>query len=348
MKKVNLLLLTFLSMVFGSISLPVFAAGKVVVYNWTEYMPEEVLQQFTEQTGIEVVYSTYESNETMYAKLQLQKNSGYDVVVPSTYYIAKMAKEGMLQPLDHKKLPNLVHMDTNLLNKDYDVNNQYSMPYFWGSTGIGVMSEDIDPSSINSWQQFWDSKYEKSLLLTDDVREVFHIALAINGHSPNTQNEAEIKQAYELLKSLMPNVLLFNSDAPREPYLAGDVSLGMIWNGEAIMAQEEDDSLKYIYPKEGAVFWVDNLAIPAGAANVAEAHAFINFLMKPEIAQKCVEQIGFATANKTALKLMDKSISQNPVIFPPAEVIEYGEFQNDVGDAIAIYNKYWEMLKVGQ
>ncbi len=324
------------------------AADKVVVYNWSEYVPEEVLERFTEETGIEVIYSTYESNEVMYSKLQLQNNQGYDVVLPSTYYVAKMAKEGRLRPLEKDKLPNLVNLDPALLDKEYDPGNRFSIPYFWGSTGIGVNADDIDPSTITSWKQLWEPQYERQLLLTDDVRDVFHMALSINGHSPNTKDPAEIEQAYELLKSLMPNVLVFNSDAPREPFLAGDVSLGMIWNGEVVMAQEEDDAIQYVYPDEGAVFWVDSFVIPAGAENVDAAHRFIDFMMRPEIAQACVEYVGYATPNKAALELLDEETRNNPVIFPPAEVVENGEFQTDVGEAIELYNKYWEMLKVGR
>jgi spermidine/putrescine transport system substrate-binding protein len=130
--------------------------------------------------------------------------------------------------------------------------------------------------------------------------------------------------------------------------MAGDVNLGMIWNGEVMLAREEDDSLDYVYPSEGAIFWVDNFAIPAGAKNVEQAHAFINFLMKPEIAKMCVDFVGYATANKSALPLLDEAVRTNPVTYPPKAVIDAGVFQNDVGDAIAIYNKYWEMLKVGK
>lgn len=324
------------------------AAGKVVVYNWSEYIPEDTVAQFTEETGIEVVYATYESNETMYSKLQLQKNAGYDVVVPSTYYVAKMAKEKMIQPLNKDLLPNLKHLDPALLNKSYDPDNQYSMPYFWGSTGLGVNASEVDISTIHSWKQLWDPQYKGQLLLMDDVREVFHVALTLNGHSPNTTNPDEIKQAYELLKTLMPNVLVFNSDAPREPYMAGDVNFGMIWNGEVVMAQEEDDAIQYVYPDEGAVFWVDSFVIPAGAANVKEAHAFINYMMRPEVAKACVDYVGYATANKTAIAMLDDEVRNNPVIFPPEEVIEKGEFQTDVGEAIKLYNQYWQQLKVGQ
>ena len=324
------------------------AAGKVVVYNWSEYIPEDILEQFTGETGIDVVYSTYESNEVMYSKLQLQNNRGYDVVFPSTYYVARMSREGMLRELDRGKLPNLENLDAALLDKDYDPGNRYSVPYFWGSTGIGVNADEIDVAGIHSWKQLWEPQYARELLLTDDVRDVFHVALKINGHSTNTTNPAEIEQAYERLKTLMPNVLVFNSDAPREPFLAGDVNIGMIWNGEVVMAQEEDEAIQYVYPDEGAVFWVDSLAIPAGAENVDEAHAFINFMLRPDIAKACVEYVGYATANKAAIDLLDEETRNNPVIFPPAEVVARGEFQNDVGDAIELYNKYWEMLKVGR
>ena len=341
-------LLHFALALAAMVPLAAHASGKVVVYNWSEYVPEEVLEQFTEETGIEVVYSTYESNEVMYAKLQLQNNAGYDVVFPSTYYVSKMAREGRLLPLDPAKLPNMRHLDPKLLDKDYDPGNRYSLPYFWGSTGIGLNPEEIEPGSVHSWQQLWDPQYQRSLLLTDDVREVFHVALSINGHSPNTTDPVEIEQAYELLKGLMPNVLVFNSDAPREPFLAGDVDLGMIWNGEVIMARDEGVELEYVYPDEGAVFWVDSFVIPAGAENVDEAHAFIDFMLRPEVAQACVEYVGYATPNLAAIELLDEETRNDPVIFPSAEIVANGEFQTDVGDAIELYNRYWEMLKVGQ
>jgi spermidine/putrescine transport system substrate-binding protein len=324
------------------------AADKIVVYNWSEYMPEGALEDFTEETGIEVEYVTYESNEVMYSKLKLQKGQGYDIVVPSTYFISKMAKEGLLQKVDHNKLDNFKNLNKSLLNKPYDPNNTYSIPYLWGSTGIGINTAEIDPATITSWGDLWDPKYKSSLVLTDDIREVFHMALRLNGHSANTTDPAEIKQAYEKLKTLMPNVLTFNSDAPREPFLSGDVNLGMIWNGEAMMAQEEDANIQYIYPKEGAVFWVDSFAIPSGAANPEGAHKFINFMLKPEIAKRTVESIGFATPNTAGYELLDEATRNNKTIFPDDATVAAGEFQVDVGDeALKIYNGYWQQLKAG-
>lgn len=306
---------------------------------------EEVLTKFTKETGIQVVYTTYESNETMYAKLKLLKNEGYDIVVPSTYFVSKMGRENMLQELDHALLPNLKSLDPALLNKEYDPNNNYSVPYMWGSTGIAVNTEIFPKEAVTSWQDLWKPVFKDQLLLQDDLREVFHMALKIKGYSSNTNETKEIEEAYELLTGIMPNVLLFNSDSPRLPLLAGEVGIGMIWSGEAWMAQQENPNIEYIYPKEGANFWVDSFAIPKGARNPKGAHAFINFMMRPEIAKICVEEYGYATAVKPAIKLLDPKISSSPTIFPPAAVIEQGEFQNDVGSALTIYQKYWEKLR---
>ncbi|MGB3622512.1 extracellular solute-binding protein [Ketobacter sp. MCCC 1A13808] len=324
------------------------AADKLVVYNWSEYIPEGVLEKFTKETGIEVDYSTYESNEVMYSKLKLQKGKGYDIVVPSTYYISKMGKEGLLQPIDKSKLSNLKNLNPTLMNKEYDPDNKYSVPYLWGSTGIGINVSSVDPKSITSWADLWDPKWKNKLLLTDDVREVFHMALKINGHSANSTDPEEIKQAYEKLKQLMPNVLVFNGDAPREPFMAGDVSLGMIWNGEVIMAQEEDPDIQYIYPAEGAAFWVDSFAIPSGAANAVAAHKFIDFMMRPEIAKLSSEEIGYATPNLAGLKLLEPSVRENKTIFPDEAIVAKGDFQTDVGEAMKLYNDYWQKLKAGQ
>ena len=324
------------------------ADGKLVVYNWAEYIPDGVLADFEKETGIKVEYSTYENNEVMYSKLKIQKGKGYDIVVPSTYLVSKMRDEGLLQKVDKTKLNNFKNLMPDLLNKPYDPNNDYSVPYLWGSTGIGVNSEEIDPSTVSKWADLWDTKWKNKLLLVDDVREAFGMALQKNGHSVNTKNPDEIKQAYEDLQKLMPNVRVFNADAPREPFLAGDVNLGMIWSGEANMAQKENDKIQYIYPKEGSGFWVDSFTIPAGAENVENAHKFIDYMLKPEVGKKVVEQLGYSTPNKEVKALVETKLQNNPIIFPPSDSLSKAEFQQDVGDAIKLYNDYWEKLKTGK
>ncbi len=324
------------------------ADGKLVVYNWAEYIPDGVLADFEKETGIKVEYSTYENNEVMYSKLKIQKGKGYDIVVPSTYLVSKMRDEGLLQKVDKTKLNNFKNLMPDLLNKPYDPNNDYSVPYLWGSTGIGVNSEEIDPSTVSKWADLWDTKWKNKLLLVDDVREAFGMALQKNGHSVNTKNPDEIKQAYEDLQKLMPNVRVFNADAPREPFLAGDVNLGMIWSGEANMAQKENDKIQYIYPKEGSGFWVDSFTIPAGAENVENAHKFIDYMLKPEVGKKVVEQLGYSTPNKEVKALVDAKLQNNPIIFPPSDILSKAEFHQDVADAIKLYNDYWEKLKTGK
>lgn len=324
------------------------AEEKLVVYNWAEYIPEAALEEFEKETGIKVEYSTYENNEVMYSKLKLQKGVGYDIVVPSSYLVAKMSREGLLQELDKTKLTNLKNLSADLLDKPYDPGNKYSIPYLWGSTGIGVNGKEIDSTTITSWADLWDEKWKGKLLLTDDVREVFHMALKKNGFSTNSTNPDEIKIAYEDLQKLMPNVLVFNADAPREPFLAGDVNLGMIWSGEVKMAQQENPDIEYIFPKEGAGFWVDSFVIPAGASNVDNAHKFIDYMLRPEVGQQVVEELGYSTPNMAVKELLDEDTSSNPVIFPSAADVAKGEFQNDIGDAMKLYDGYWEKLKTGK
>lgn len=338
----------WLTLVLAGASSLAQAAGQVIVYNWSEYIPEDTLRQFKKETGIDVVYSTYESNETLYTKLKLMKGAGYDVVVPSTYYVSKMMKEGLLQKVDKSKLDNFKNLDPDLLSRPFDPTNEYSVPYLWGSTGIGINVKDMAKESITGWQDFWNPKFKNQILLTDDVREVFHMALRIKGYSGNTTSESEIREAYEYLKELMPNVRVFNSDAPGEPFLTGDVSLGMIWNGSVVQAQEDNPDIHYLYPKEGAVFWMDSFVIPAQAKNVENAHKFINFMLKAEIAKDCVEYVGYATPNKAARPLLDEETASNPIIFPDSETLAAGEFHTDVGDAVLIYDKYWQLLKAGK
>lgn len=321
---------------------------KVVVYNWAEYIPQAVLDDFSKTTGIKVDYSTYENNEVMHAKLKLQKGKGYDIVVPSTYLVSQMRDEGLLQKIDHSKLSNLHNLSISLMNKPYDPGNQYSIPYLWGSTGIAVNSKVIDPATITGWADLWDSKWQGQLLLLDDVREVFGMALKKHGFSANSTNPQELQTAFADLQKLMPNVRVFNADAPREPFLAGDVNLGMIWSGEAIMAQKENPDIKYIYPKEGAGFWVDSFTIPAGAEHVDNAHKFIDYMLKPEVSKKIMEELGYNTPNGATRELVDASVRENPILFPPAEAIDKGEFQKDIGAAIKTYEGYWEKLKASQ
>lgn len=320
-------------------------AEKLYIYNWTEYIPNSLLQKFTKETGIEVVYSTFESNEEMYSKMKLTNGGGYDLIFPSSYYIGKMAKEGMLAKLDKTKLVNFAQITPSLLNKNFDPENQYSLPYVYGLTGIGINSAEIDPNVVTSWADLWNSKYKGKILLTADSREVFHIALLLKGFSPNTTENKEIESAYHLLQKLIPNVQSFNSDSPDVPYVQGEVSLGMIWNGSAFRAHKENPDIQFIYPREGVIIWMDNYAIPKNAEHKEAAYKFIDFMLRPESAKEVIETMGFSMPNEGVKALLEPTDVNDLTLFPPQEQIEKGVFQEDVGDAIDIYEKYWHLLK---
>ncbi|MEC6883081.1 spermidine/putrescine ABC transporter substrate-binding protein [Photobacterium piscicola] len=342
MFKKNLLASLLLS---SFVAQPALADTTLNIYNWSEYLPTELLTQFTKETDIKVNYSTFESNETMYTKIKMIDGKGYDLVFPSTYYVSKMADEGLLATLDHSKIPAFSKLDSTILNQSFDPNNQYSLPYVWGSTALGYASDRIDSHQITHWKDLWKPEFKGNVLLTDDPRDVFGMALIMNGHSVNSRDKAEIKQAYETLKTLMPNVAVFNSDAPHIPYIAGEVSVGMQWNGTAVRAENENPALKFAYPQEGTIFWMDNMVIPAASQHKDAAYQFINFLLKPENQAKIITEIGYAAPNLEALNNLPDTIRQSEIIFPPKAIKQKGQFLADVGDATALYQRYWMELK---
>jgi len=324
--------------------------SKVVnVYNWTEYISDQVLKDFTAETGIEVIYSTFDSNEAMYAKLKLMNGSGeYDVAFPGTDFVDKMRKEGMLEPLDHAKLTNFGNLGKTFINTPFDPENKFSIPYLWGSSGIAVNTKRIAKASLSSWNDLWKPEYKGRVMLMNDIRDVFTMSLLTLGYNGSTKNPEAIKQAYEKLTKLMPNVRTFNSDAPRMPFMEGETYLGLAWNGEVIMAQDQGmPELDFVYPKEGAIMWMDNMVIPKNAKNNDNAHKFIDFILRPKYAAMISEEIGYGSPNEAAKKEMPPELANNPIVYPPADLLKHAMFREDVGDEImALYQQYWDRLKV--
>ncbi|WP_253663885.1 PotD/PotF family extracellular solute-binding protein [Vibrio sp. Y20_XG_PY13] len=315
------------------------------VYAWGGYLPETSLKAFEKQEGITINYSTFENNESMYTKLKLLKGSGYDVVFASAYFIEKMGREGLLSKIDHAQVPNMQDTMDGLLGQAHDPKNDYSLPYIWGITGISY-NESMVEQPVTKWADLWESQYEQQVMLIDDVRDVFGMALKKNGHSVNTKDEAEIKQAFDSLVALKNNVLLYNSDAPQVPYVSGETSVGMQWNGNAFQGQVEMPELKFVMPEEGAVLWMDNFTIPSGSKNKALAHKFINFMYQPENQAEIVTSLGYASATNAGRDKLPEELKNNRTIFPSSEDMKKGEFINDVGaETLAIYEKYWQRLR---
>lgn len=325
------------------------ANGTVHLYTWTEYVPEGLLEQFTKETGIKVEVSTLESNETMYAKLKIQgKDGGYDVIAPTNYFVSKMAREGMLMELDHSKLPVIAELNKDWLDKSYDKGNKYSLPQLLGAPGIAYNTGTYKGEAFTSWSDLWKPEFKGKIQLLDDAREVFNIALLKLGQDPNTKDPAVIKAAYEELLKLRPNVLAFSSDNPANSFIAGEVELGQLWNGSIRIAKKEQAPVDMVFPKEGPVLWVDNLAIPSNAKNPEAAHKLINYLLSAPVAEKLTLEIGYPTSNTKALEVLPKEITEDPAIYPTSEVLQKSHWQDDVGDAIELYEKYYQELKAAK
>lgn len=323
---------------------PLVKAQTLNIYNWSDYLPEPVIKQFTYNTGIEINYISYESNEEMYENVKAGKGE-YDLVIPSTYYVSKMQKEGLLQPIIKRALTNLDNLDPRLLNQRHDPENRYSIPYLWGTTALFADSAQLKNAPPKSWADLWRPEYKGRLLLTDDMREVFHIALRVLGYSGNSTDPKEIEAAYNKLLSLRPNIAEYNSEEPRDAITGERTALGMIWNGEAFLAREDRFTVSYIYPTEGAILWMDSLVIPKNAKNIEAAHLFLDYLMKPGIAALVSEHIGYATPNKGAFKHLSPWVRGSRIVYPDDETLKNAELQIDVADALPIYEKYWAKLR---
>lgn len=324
------------------------ASEKIVnVYAWTGEIPDTIVRQFEKETGIKINFSTYENNEVMYAKMKAVKHNGYDVIMPSSYFVDRMQKQDLLQPLDHSQLPNWQHINQRFRHPAYDKQEAFSVPYIWGVTGIFYNDQYYTEQDAASWQHLWDKKFYNQLMLLDDSREVFSMALIANGHSANDKDLAHIKSAYEKLLALLPNIKVFSTETVVSIMIDEDARIGMSWNGDAYKASLENPHVKFVFPKEGFVIWVDNFAIPKNPPHLKAAYTFINFMMRPDIAKEVALQTRFPIANKTAQGLLPADIRNNPLIFPANTTLQRGQFQSDLGEQVlSRYDQYWTQLKM--
>jgi spermidine/putrescine transport system substrate-binding protein len=331
------------------LSTPSFAQSKILnVYAWTGEIPEFAVHQFEKESGIKVNFSTYENNEIMYAKLRAEKNNNYDIVIPSSYFVDRMRKQDMLEELDKSKIPNYHNLDPTFLNAAYDPEGKYGIPHIWGITGIFANSDYYTSKTIKGWSDLWNPDLKNQLMMIDDMREVFSMALLSLGYPSNDANPDHIKAAFLKLKDLMQNVKVFSSDTLISIMIDEDATLGMAWNGDAYKASIENPKVKFIFPKEGFVIWVDNFVIPKNAPHKDAAYAFINFLLRPDVAKDVALAINFPSANLAARALLPKDIRNSPVAYPTKETLKHGQFQLDLDQqTLSIYEKYWEELKMG-
>ena len=329
-------------------------AGEVYVYNWGEYIDEDVIAQFKEETGIDVIYDMFETNEEMYPVIEAG-GVKYDAVCPSDYMIQKMIENNMLAEINFDNIPNIKEIDSKYMDmsRSFDPDNKYSGPDSWGTVGILYNTSMVAPEDApTKWSDLWDEKFKDNILMQDSVRDAFMVALKSLGYSMNTTNEAEIAEARDLLIKQKPLVQAYVIDQVRDKMIGGEAAMGVIYSGEMLYIQQEvadlglDYSLEYVIPEEGTNLWLDSWVIPANAPNKENAEKWINFLCRPDIAKKNFEYITYPTPNKGAFDLLDSDLQNNKAVFPDTDSLKNCEVFQYLGtDVDSIYNEYWKEVK---
>lgn len=320
---------------------------KVVVYNWGEYLDPEVLTMFEEETGIDVVYEEFETNEILYPKI----SSGaiaYDVICPSDYMIQRMIENDLLAEINFDNIPNVKNIGKDYMeqSRQFDPENKYSVPYCWGTVGILYNKTMVD-EPITSWSVLWDEKYKDNILMQDSVRDAFGVTLKYLGYSLNSTDLDELTEARDLLIKQKPLVQAYVIDQVRDKMIGNEAAIGVIYSGEAIYTQMENPDLEYVIPEEGSNIWIDSWVIPKNAENKENAEKFINFLCRPEIALMNFEYITYSTPNIEAWKLIeDEAIRNSEIAFPDLSKYDNLEtFQYLGTEADQTYGELWNQVK---
>lgn len=321
-------------------------AKELNIFNWSEYLPQSIIDQFEKEYGVKVNYDTYSSNEELLSKL-MAGGTQYDLIVPSDYMVDIMIKQGLLAPLDKNNIPNLKNLDPQFLNQYFDPGNKYSVPYMWGTVGITYNKAKVK-NPPTSWADLWNPAYRGRVVMLNDSREVIGAALQLLGYSKNETDPAKLAQAKAKLKELLPNVKSFDSDSPKTLFLNGEVWIGQTWSGEAALAYQENPDIGYVLPKEGGGRFLDSMAIPKGAPHKYTAEVFINFLLRPEISAELSKAFPYGNPNKAALEILPEDLKKNPASYPPAEAVNRAEWNKDVGDATALFDRIWTEVKEGK
>lgn len=316
------------------------------VYNWDTYIGENTLSNFQDKLGVKVQYDLFANNEELFAKLKAG-NPGFDVIFPADYMVETMVKVGMLEPLDHSKIPNLknIDKDPNFSNPAFNPGLKYGVPYMWGTLGIGYRKSKIK-TKPTSWKAIYDSpEYSGRIALLSDQRLVLGTALRYLGYSVNTTKQSEIDKATALLIKQKPHIKTFADDNGQDLLISGECDIVFEWSGDIVQVMMEDKDLDYVVPKEGSIVWTDNMCIPKGAPHPENAHAFINYILDPQVNADIANFIHFATPNAAARPLLLQEDVKNPAIYAPAETVAQSEVVIDIGDAARLYDEAWVKVK---
>ncbi|HVR70532.1 MAG TPA: extracellular solute-binding protein [Vicinamibacteria bacterium] len=321
------------------------AERELNLYIWSGYIAPETIRRFEERHGARVNLDLYDSNEALLAKVQAG-NAGYDVLCPSNYVVEILLQQRLLRALDHSALPHLVNMDPRFLDRPFDPGNRYSVPYVWGTAGIGYRRSKA--GRVDSWAAMWDPRFKGRILMLDDARESLGAALKWKGYSLNTVERAPLLLAQRLLIEQKPLVRTYNTSNYEDILLSGDVWLAQGWSGQFAKAMDQDADIDYVIPREGTSLFLDNLVIPADAPHPELAHAFLDYVMEPAVAAEICATMRYSTPNHAAVALLPEHVRRNPATFPPADALARAELILDIGEATVVYDRLWTEVKAAR
>ncbi len=318
---------------------------KLNFYNWDTYIGETTLDDFKEASGIETKMDLFADNDELFAKLR-EGNPGYDVIVPTNDFVERAKAAEMLEPIDHDKIPNISNINKLFLDANFDPGREYSLPYMWGTMGIGYNKGAVS-SLIDSWKVLYDSdEYSGRISLLSETSDVIGMGLKYLGHSLSTTDPAHYKQVEELVIAQKPHIKVFAPDNGQDLLASGEVDIAQEWNGDIAQLMVEDDSFTYVVPKEGGMIWQDCLCIPTDAPHPENAHAFINYIFEAEAGAAIADFIQYATPNEAARALLGDDYKNNPVIFPPEDVIAKCESAPYLGEDVnRIIEESWTRIE---
>lgn len=325
---------------------PKVSSQRLLLYTWSNYFSEDLLADFTKQTGIEVEVSVMSSNEELLAKMKAGASS-YDLIVPTDYMIQHMKSLGMLATIQKSELPNLQHLDPYYLDLPYDKGLDHCVPFVQGTTGVAYDTTKVKVTGEVGWDILFQAADVRHTSMLDDIREVFAAALLYNGNDMNDKDQALLQKAAESVRKARPHITMFTTE-PLPFLLKGEVTVAHTYSTHGVLAAAQNPNIKYVIPKEGGTLWADNFAIPKDSTRSKEAHAFINYFLDPKVAEKAYDFNHMATPNLTARKeILKKDIpkAQLEAIYPPPEVMKRLHFMQDLGESLGLINRLWTEVK---
>lgn len=327
-------------------SSPSAGQDKVIIYNWGDYIDPELIKEFEAEYGYQVVYETFDSNEAMITKIK-QGGTNYDIAIPSEYKISEMIDSDLLVPLDYSKIEGFDHIDDRFKNLSFDPGNTYSIPYFWGTLGIIYNDKMVDGGKLTKWDDLWRPEYKDSILLIDGARETLGIGLQRNHYSLNETKSSVLSQVTGQLEQLMPNVKAVIADEIKMYMVQEEAAIAVTFSGEAAEMMDQNEHLHYVIPEEGSNLWFDNMVIPKTAKNVDGAYDFMSFMLRPDVATRNAEYVGYATPNADAKKLLPEEITSQTEFYPDDELLKRLEVYDNIGvDKTGEYNDLFLEIKM--